>query len=184
MSLHRFAAYNHYSHTMPSMRTKLLGPLIVNITSVLLAAVGIGMLRSDDVYFRIGPHIDLKILSVAVDTWTRWWALVAFLSLMGLSDVLTEELADPILTFTIYNPDKKRIVEFGKNELQLFANLTYLTSSVKRVMLVLVQISQFDLAIVHVVVTELATVFTIRTLLNEKSFDSYARVSQNETCDD
>ena len=168
---------------MPSMRTKLLGPLLVNLTSVLLAAVGIGMLRSDGVYFRVGPHSDLTILSVAVDTWTRWWALVAFLSLMGLSDVLTEELADPILTFTIYNPDKKRIVEFGKNELQLFANLTYLTSSVKRVMLLLVQISQFDLAIVHVVVTEVATVFTIRTLLNEKTFDSYARVRQSETCD-
>lgn len=166
-------------------RAKVLIPLLINAASVGVAAIGIVCLKteSDMTYFRFGPHETLTILSVAINTWVRWWMLVGFLSVMGLADVLTEELANPVLSFTIYNPDKRRIEEFDKNELQVLANLTYFTSSVKRVVLVLVQISQFDLAIIHILVTELATVFTIRSLLNEKQFGCYSAVaSDSRSC--
>ena len=141
-----------------------------------IAAIGIVCLKTnaDMTYFRFGPHETLIILSVSINTWSRWFMLVGFLSVMGLADVLTEELANPVLNFTIYNPDKTRIEEFDKNELQALANLTYFTSSVKRLVLMLVQISQFDLAIIHIMVTEVATIFTIRSLLNEKQFGRYS----------
>ena len=156
-------------------RHKVVWPLAVNVAAVALAGIGIAwMRRVDDAYFRVGPHADLTILSVKIDSWYRWYALVVFLGLMGLSDVLTDELAHPVLSFTIYNPDKRHIVEFDKNELQILANLTYLTAAIKRVLLVLVQISQFDLAVMHILITEIATVFTIRSLLNEKTFSEYA----------
>jgi len=160
--------------TTTTSRGRILGPLLVNVASVCVAGLGIFWLNETDgtrlSYFRLGPHDDLTVLAVPIDTWARWWALALFLSLMGLADVLTEELANPVLTFTIYNPDKRIIAGFGRFELQVLANLTYLTSALKRLLLVLVQISQCDLALVHIAVTELATVFTIRTLLAEKTF--------------
>ena len=48
------------------------------------------------------------------------------------------------------------------NELQFLANITYLTSVVKRVLLTIVQVTQFDLAMIHIVIPEIVTVATIR----------------------
>ena len=152
-------------------RAKVVASLTINVVSVLLAFGTVWWMRDpSSTYFSFGPHPGLQVLTVTIDTWGRWGMVVFFLALMGVADVLTEELGMPVLTFTIYNPDKTFIHEFHKNELQVLANLTYLTSAVKKVLLTIVQVTQFDLAMMHIVVTELVTVLTIRLLLNDKRF--------------
>ncbi len=76
----------------------------------------------------------------------------------------------PILGFNVYNPDKKIITEFGKNELQFFANTMFMISSVRDIFMVLLTISQVDVALWSVFIREFASFFTIRMLLNEKTF--------------
>jgi hypothetical protein len=66
----------------------------------------------------------------------------------------------PVLGFSIYNPDKKIITEFTKNELQFYANSMYLMSSLRYVCELIVTISQLDLAIFSVLASEFASFFT------------------------
>ena len=76
----------------------------------------------------------------------------------------------PVVGFNIYNPDKKVITEFTKNELQFFGNMMFLTSSLRYIFEVMVTITQLDIAIYSVIISEITTIFTIRLLLNEKRF--------------
>jgi hypothetical protein len=79
------------------------------------------------------------------------------------------------LSFSIYNPDKKIITEFTKNELQLLANLMWLMNNLTNGLFIMITISQIDIAILRILYSELTTIITIRILLNEKSF-----VSEND----
>ena len=121
-------------------------------------------------YLHWGPNADLYVLSVKIDTWSKYMYLQLFLLCVECSRVFTNEIASPILGFNIYNPDKKVIIEFSKNELQVMANIMWLVNSLTTGLFVLITISQFDIAVLRIVYSELTTVVTIRLLLNEKEF--------------
>tara|TARA_Y100000816_G_scaffold287546_2_gene270495 strand:+ start:331 stop:672 length:342 start_codon:yes stop_codon:yes gene_type:complete len=92
------------------------------------------------------------------------------ITLIRIVKVGVAELTDPILSFTIYNPDKKNIPDFTKNELQFYANYIYLIGSLRYVFTLMITIAQIDLAIFSVIIGEITSFFTIRMLLNEKTF--------------
>ena len=81
-----------------------------------------------------------------------------------------DEIANPIISFNIYNPDKTVIEDFSKNELQIYGNLLYGIDATKQVFLIMVSITQIDIALVSMFASELASIVTIRMLLNEKTF--------------
>ena len=58
-------------------------------------------------YLRWGPQDDLIIISVAIDDYTRYCMLLFCIMIIKVSDVLIGEIANPIIGFNIYNPDKK-----------------------------------------------------------------------------
>ena len=70
----------------------------------------------------------------------------------------------------INQPLEKVITEFRKNELQFYACGMYLISNLRYIIEIMLTISQIDIAIYSVIVSELAGIFTIRLLLNEKLF--------------
>jgi hypothetical protein len=121
-------------------------------------------------YFRLGPSDSLTVISVAVDTWYKWGIVVGVLSLFGIAEVIIHELGMPVLGFSVYNPDKKIISDFTKNDLNFLANAMYLISSIRSVFNTVVSITQIDLALVTVIIKELACIVTVRMLLNEKQF--------------
>ena len=88
-----------------------------------------------------------------------------------ISDVDISLIASKIIGFNIYNPDKKVITEFTKNELQFYGNSMYLIDAIKAVLLIMVNISQIDIALWGVIISETTSLFTIRMLLNEKEFN-------------
>ena len=96
--------------------------------------------------------------------------LLGIIAIIKISDVVISEIASPIIGFNIYNPDKKVITEFTKNELQFYGNSMYLIDAIKAVLLIMVNISQIDIALWGVIVSETTSLFTIRMLLNEKEF--------------
>ena len=94
---------------------------------------------------------------------------------MGVS-----EIAEPVLSFTIYNPDKKNIVDFSKNELQFYANLLYFIDNIRYIFTLMITITQIYLALFSVLIGDITTLFTIRMLLNEKTFNKNYTNLDNE----
>lgn len=147
--------------------------IIANFTLLCIISLLILFMReSNDTYFRIGPNDNLLIMSVKINTYDRYMLLQILLAFIEVIRVVVNEIASPILGFNIYNPDKKVITEFTKNELQIMANCMWFINSLIGVLSIIVTISQLDIAILRVVYAELTSIYTIRILLNEKEFRS------------
>ena len=139
---------------------------------LLSCVISIILLFKDDksTYLRWGPQDNLIIISVAINNMTKYFMLLGIIAIIKISDVVIAEIASPIIGFNIYNPDKKVITDFTKNELQFYGNSMYLIDAIKAVLLIMVNISQIDIALWGVIVSESTSLFTIRMLLNEKEF--------------
>ena len=125
---------------------------------------------NNNYYMTYGPNDNLYVLSIQINTTEKYIILQFFLLFVEFSRVFTNEIASPILGFNIYNPDKKIITEFTKNELQLLANTMWLINSLTNTLFVMITISQIDIAIIRTIYSEITTIITIRMLLNEKKF--------------
>jgi hypothetical protein len=84
------------------------------------------------------------------------------------------------LGFNIYNPDKKIITEFSRLELQFYANSMWILNSLRKVMFVVISISQIDIALLQVLYGEVTSFYTIRLLLLEKQFPEDSIVDSND----
>ena len=156
---------------MTDNRLRLKKCIIANFTLLILMIVIIFIFKEpDDKYLRIGPNENLIVMSVKINTITKYIVLQIFLAITEIIRCVVNEIASPILGFNIYNPDKKIITEFTKNELQIMANSMWLIKSLISALSILVTISQLDIAILKVIYSELTAVYTIRVLLNEKEF--------------
>jgi len=149
---------------------KLKYCVIANIL-VLTMVIALSIVyRDDSDYWNVGPNKNLIVISVHIDTLNKYFLLLLVISVINISKVVIEEIGMPILGFNIYNPDKKKINEFTKIELQLYGNAMYFTSGIRGVFMLMINIAQIDIAIFNVIVCEIASIFTIRMLLNEKTF--------------
>lgn len=122
----------------------------------------------------------LLILSVKIDDYYKYGILLCVITVVRIVKVLVSEIADAILSFTIYNPDKKVITDFTKCELQFYGNYIYFIDSIRYVFTLMITITQIDLALFGVIIDQITTLFTIRLLLNEKSFNNYEDLDQEE----
>ena len=122
-------------------------------------------------YFKWGWSDNLVLISIPINTKARYISVCVYIVLIKASGVLIGEIANPILGFNIYNPDKMVITEFTKAELQLYGNSLWFIDGFKRLMLIMVSITQIDLALIGMLSSEIMAIFTIRMLLNEKKFE-------------
>ena len=122
-------------------------------------------------YFRWGPHEDFIMVSVPINTNQRYICTIIFAALLSAGEVVIGEIANPILGFNIYNPDKKVITEFTKNELQFYGNMFYLLCGLRYIFKVSAMVAQIDIAFFSVLAGELASLYTIRMLLDEKTYE-------------
>jgi hypothetical protein len=157
-------------------RRKLVWCLTGNVFVLAVVCAVVFFCATEGTYWRFGPHDDLVIISVKIDTWRKYGLLLGLIAIVESSRIVVEEIGMPVLGFSIYNPDKKVVSEFSKNELQFFANAMFLVSAIRAVLLVMVQISQLDVAIWGVMISQAASAFTIRHLLNEKSFEEEHKI--------
>jgi hypothetical protein len=160
--------------------TKLKLCLVTNVILVCCITLFVCISpKVSDTYMRFGPQSDLKLLGIAIDTWSRYWTFQFFLGCIQITDVIIQDMAGPIMGFNIYNPDKKIITEFTKNQLQLYAQTFWFLSSIKGALMLLVSITQLDIAISKCLYNELAGVVAIRILLNEKTFATDDKLSES-----
>ena len=151
-------------------RTKLQICLVCNFLLLLVVIILMVEFESNSKYCRIGPQKDLIVIAVKINTYSRYVVLLGIITFIKISKVVIEELGMPVLGFSIYNPDKKVITDFTKMQLQLYGNAMWFLDGFKRLMLIMVSITQIDLALVGMLSSEIMSIFTIRLLLNEKTF--------------
>lgn len=145
--------------------------IFINFALLSLIILVISILKNpNDKYFRFGPNEDLSIMSLKINTKNRYILFQIFIAFTEVTRVVINEIASPILGFNIYNPDKKVITEFDKNELQIMANSMWFINNLISALYIMVTISQVDIAILKVIYSELTCIYTIRMLLNEKQF--------------
>lgn len=152
-------------------RKKLIYCLIGNFVAMLAVVLVVSLFKDDSsTYLRFGPSDDLILVSIKINTWGKWSGALLFIAVIRGCEVLVNEIGSPILGFNVYNPDKKVITDFTKNELNIYANTMWTLNSLRSVLMVIINITQFDLALSSVIVSELVSIFTVRMLLNEKQF--------------
>ena len=144
--------------------------VFINFLLFIFIVITVVIFNNNNNYFKYGPNDDLDILGIKINTIDKYLYLQLFLCFVEISRAWTNEIASPILGFNIYNPDKKIIKEFTKNELQLLANIMWLINSLTNALFILITISQIDIAILRILYSEITTIFTIRLLLNDKTF--------------
>ncbi len=152
------------------LKQKLKLCILASFISLLLIIGSIWVTDTNGAYWTIGPNDNLIVVSVKIDTWKKYIGLLAIISLVQIIKIAASEIGDPILGFTIYNPDKKVIKGFTKNEIQILANSSYMISSIRSVFMTVVTLSQIDVALWSVIIAEVTTFFTVRILLNGKKF--------------
>jgi len=135
-------------------------------------------------YFQFGPNEGLNVISTTIDTWKKYYVVLCLLALIQIITVLSNELGMPVLGFNIYNPDKKVITDFTKNQLQIYANTTFILSGLCQTTMVVVSVTQIDLAIYSMMIGEVCSFFTIRLLLNEKTFATVNEPEEIESLQD
>ena len=144
--------------------------LVCNFLLLLIVTTLMIIFESNSKYCRFGPQDDLIIIAVKIDTYTKYYILLGIITIVKVSKTLIEELGMPVLGFSIYNPDKTIIIEFNKNELQFYAFSMYFISNLRYIVEIMLTISQIDIAIYSVIISDLTGIVTIRMLLNEKKF--------------
>jgi hypothetical protein len=150
---------------------KVLLCLIVNFITMLLVLIIVSIFRSEkSTYFKFGPSKDLIVISVEIDTWKKWILLNIFIWLVKGCDVMVNEIGSPILGFRVYNPDKKIIDDFTKNQLNFLANSMWFVNGFRTVLMAVITITQVDIAFSGMIISEIVSIFTVRHLLNCKTF--------------
>jgi hypothetical protein len=145
--------------------------VFINLILFIIIVLSIIFLKEENnTYFNFGPNENLFILSVKINTYKKYIILQIYLCIIEIVRVIVNDIASPILAFNVYNPDKKVITDFTKNELQILTNTMWIINSLTTAMFVVVTISQIDIALLRVVYSELTQIYTVRILLNEKKF--------------
>ena len=144
--------------------------LTLNTLLVIFIGFYITNFATNSKYFRIGPNEDFIFISVPIDSNEKYISLLVLIFLNDLIRVIVQELGDPVLSFTVYNPDKREINEFSKSQLYFYSNAMYFVSNIRYIFNVLINVTQIDIALFSVFVEQIVTSVTIYMLLNEKKF--------------
>jgi hypothetical protein len=135
--------------------------LVVLVTCALLASPEGGL-------FTFGPSATLKIGSVVIDTWLRYWVLIILVCLFRSCSVVINDIGMPNLGFSIYDPTTETVYGFARTELQVLANGMFLVTSLSAIFSTLVIVARLDVALVSTLASELASAASIYYLLSKK----------------
>jgi hypothetical protein len=162
---------------MVSIQNKIRLCILGNAITVLLVVLPICLLSESGNYFRFGPSDDFILINIKIDSSAKYFSVLTFIAMINIIKVISEEIGAPILGFNIYNPDKSIITDFTKCELQVYGNTMFMLSGLRNIF---ITITQFDIALWSLLVSEGASLFTIRMLLNEKTFQNYNEIEMEE----
>ena len=125
---------------------------------------------ADSKMLRVGWSKDLVVMGIVIDTMEKYIILHSVLFFVEFWHAIIYEYANPIMYFNVFNADKKVITDFGRLELQVYAQSLWFLTTVKNGLMILVAITQIDITLSKIVYNEIAVAIVIRKLLNDKIF--------------
>jgi hypothetical protein len=153
----------------PKQRLKIciIGQLLVLIAVIIPTVL---LANKNSTYYRFGPNEELIIISIKINTWSRYGILLGYMMIFRICKVFINELGMPILTFNIYNPNQKKIEDFTRMELQVLGNIMFTLNAISYAITLQLSILQIDIAVLSGIFSELAAIPTIYILLKDKEF--------------
>jgi len=153
------------------LRKRLFTAFRINIALVaVVIAIVISFNEGKTPYLNVGWHPDLFILGCNIDTGGKYICLILLLGLLEAVDVYINDTIYPYISNNVRNNNVKHIKEFSKNELRLLTNGSYVMSSIKYTLLIMVSISQIDISLIKVLFGEITCLFTTDIQLSEKTY--------------
>lgn len=153
----------------PQQRLKLciIGQFVLLISVVIPIVL---LANKQSTFYKFGPNEDLIIISIKINTWLRYGILLIYVFIFRVCKVFITELGMPILSFNIYDPNRKKVEGFTRNELQIQANTMYMLNAIRYALTLQLAIIQIDIALISAIFSELASIPTIYILLKDKEF--------------
>lgn len=170
-----------------SINRKIQVCIGLNLLLVILTIIIITT-NAEKSLLKIGYSNDLYIIGVQINTFNKYILLHSIIFIIEFCYSIIYEYANPIMYFNVFNVDKKEITEFGKLELQIYAQTLWFLCSLKYAIMIIVSITQLDIAIAKVIYNEIAVAIVIRVLLNGKTFtknrinDSEELIERENSC--
>ena len=153
------------------LRNRLFTAFRVNIALVaVVIAIVVSFNEGKTPYLNVGWHPDLFILGCNIDTKGKYICLILLLGLLEAIDVYINDTIYPYISNNVRNNNVKHIKEFSKNELRLLTNGSYVMSSIKYTLLIMVSISQIDISLIKVLFGEITCLFTTDIQLSDKTY--------------
>ena len=139
------------------------------LTIILTVIFSVG---KENTYFRMGWSDDFVLVGVTINSFTNYISLLLLIAIMNAVKVIVSELGEPVLIFNVYNPDKKVVTDFTRNQLLIYANLFFFISNTRRVFDILITVTQIDIALFSIILEQLVSICTVCMLVKEKKFES------------
>jgi hypothetical protein len=138
----------------------------------MVISMSVVLLGRGNQYVRIGPHAELALLSIPIDTWGRYWLTVALLSLTNAIAVFSSEVVQPAIEYPVYNPAHHHISRYSKIELFALTNVKFTCTSVRQVFVILISVTQIDLALWQTLTGSILSCFCVWFILGTKTFQT------------
>ena len=141
----------------PQQRLKLciIGQFVLLISVVIPIVL---LANKQSTYYKFGPNEDLIIISIKINTWLRYGILLIYVFIFRVCKVFITELGMPILSFNIYDPNRKKVEGFTRNELQIQANTMYMLNAIRYALTLQLAIIQIDIALISAIFSALASI--------------------------
>lgn len=146
----------------------IIGQILLLISALIPTML---LANKDSTYYRFGPSEELIIISIKINTWTRYAILLVYILIFRICKVFVTELGMPILSFNIYDPNRKKVKDFTRKELQILANIMFMLNAIRYALTLQLYIIQIDIALLSGIFSELASIPTIYILLKDKVFE-------------
>ena len=91
---------------MQNQNAKLRLCIAANVVLLVIIVTLITAFRSGQGgYWNYGPSEKFVIVSVTIDTWSKYYWLLAVITVVRITKVIIQEIAHPIIGFNIYNDE-------------------------------------------------------------------------------
>lgn len=119
-----------------------------------------------------GPQPDFFILSMCIDTWPKYWAVVFMIVSTLALKMVAKQVGWSICKFAVFDQNRREVYGFFRTELIISTEILRTGESLIDVffLVLLYEIYKFDIIIISIIVGMFMSVIVVFYLLRKKTF--------------
>lgn len=120
-------------------------------------------------YFNLGPNPDFIFFGAVIDTPLKYWSLLVFRTFGSVIEIVSIDTMMPFMNNYIHNNSDEIKLPFSRKTTWYIVQNHMLCLSVMQIFSVFMSLSQIDLALLHVIISQMILmIFTIPYWLGNK----------------